>query len=254
MSRRFIKSIIFKYKIFFEITLFPIILLLDLTAKAASYYLNIYYKIIDFNDWHIKKIVPNHFKHLSNLYSWPFDPNRNQFTTAPALARSFLKKNDNVLDICCGDGSISYLFFSDIACQVDAIDWSKDAIAFAKKTFSKQNINYINDDIFNLKVNKTHKKFNLIYFGSGYDYFKKSERKRLFFNLKSLIASNGYIIIKTPIWDKNNYMNNQIEAKNDFASGKEVFKNELRHFFDIEFSRTVTYTNRVEIIAVCKYK
>ena len=55
MSRRFIKSIIFKYKIFFEITLFPIILLLDLTAKAASYYLNIYYKIIDFNDWHIKK-------------------------------------------------------------------------------------------------------------------------------------------------------------------------------------------------------
>jgi ubiquinone/menaquinone biosynthesis C-methylase UbiE len=47
-----------------------------------------------------------------------------------------------VLDLCCGDGSISFLFFSDIANKIDAVDVDRDAIMYGRKKFGNDKIVY----------------------------------------------------------------------------------------------------------------
>ena len=45
-----------------------------------------------------------------------------------------------VLDVCCGDGSYSYMFFSDIAGHIDAIDNDEYALQYAKNTFLEEQL------------------------------------------------------------------------------------------------------------------
>ena len=164
-------------------------------------------------DWSISRHKPNYYKHLTNLYNWRYNSNLHQFTTAPSIARIYLRQNSNVLDICCGDGAISYLFFSDIAKKIDAIDISSDAIKYAIRTFSKENITFHNLNIFDFFNDYAGPKYNIIYFGSGFDYFSFDDRQKIYARIVNLLDEDGYFIMKTPIWDPLKYMYIQAEAK-----------------------------------------
>jgi len=77
----------------------------------AKKYASIHTKIICYNDWGPHSSAqPNSYKHETNLYNWIYDPSRCEFVLGAALGRMCIKHNDNVLDLCCGDGSYSYLF------------------------------------------------------------------------------------------------------------------------------------------------
>src|SRR6056300_766301 len=97
------------------------------------------------NRWFFPEIKPNFFNQKLNLSGWMKNSNNVHFAVTPSLARMYLQKGDNVLDIGCGEGTISYLFFSDIAGNIDAFDVSEAAIRLAKESYSDtKNINFIN--------------------------------------------------------------------------------------------------------------
>lgn len=52
-----------------------------------------------------------------------------------------------VIDICCGDGSYSYLFFSDVAGHIDAVDRDGYAISYARKYHLASNIAFHQLDV-----------------------------------------------------------------------------------------------------------
>lgn len=222
--------------------------------KLSSIFLNYYYYLNKLYDWELNPKLPNFFKHLTNLYSWRYKPDCNQFVTAPSIARSLLKPKDRVLDVCCGDGSISYMFFSDIASHIDAIDWSNDAIKYANFNFKKNNIKYNKQNIFDFceKWNQSSPKYDLIYFGSGFDYFTRIERNELFKSFSKLLSINGTIVIKTPTHSKG-FESNQMEHKGEYCSTEEEFRDELKVFFKEVKTLLIHYSDRQELIGICTF-
>jgi SAM-dependent methyltransferase len=101
-----------------------------------------------FRDWHSEANGrPQFFKHQVNLSRWANDPSQWAFTARGVYARAHMFKNCKVLDLCCGDGSYSYLFFSDIAGNIDAVDNDPHAIRYARLRHSAPNISFHQLDI-----------------------------------------------------------------------------------------------------------
>ncbi len=101
-----------------------------------------------FRDWVVMiKGRPQYFDHQINLYQWRYEPKRWSFTARGVYAREKMFRGCKVLDLCCGDGSYSYLFFSDIAGSIDAVDADQTAVDHAVKHYSFPNIRYHELDV-----------------------------------------------------------------------------------------------------------
>lgn len=111
-----------------------------LTAAMAS--------VIFVRDWRIKdRGRPQFYKHRINLARWCIEPFRWTFAARGVYAREVMTPGCRVVDICCGDGSYSYLFFSDVAGHIDAVDRDGYAISYAKKYHCAPNIAFHQRDI-----------------------------------------------------------------------------------------------------------
>ena len=257
MFKRLVK-IMLGIKILFytikAITLVSLIFMRGLSYLAQQVIL-LRYRVEIINEWILcGKNPPNFYKHLDNLYHWPFNPSRNMFTTAPAIARLHLNKKGKVLDLCCGDGSNSYLFFSDISEHVDAVDVNKSALSYARKVFKKSNISFIESDILDYLSNCSTV-YDLYYMGSAFDYFSKKERSKIFNLIKNQMSSSSTFVLKTPVWDKETYSCNtqvNVGAKPDYADDESVVYAELKSFFTTITTYVAEYSTRTEIIAICR--
>jgi hypothetical protein len=99
-------------------------------------------------DWQLEaQGRPQFFKHEINLSRWPREPERWSFAARGVYAREAMFRGCKVLDLCCGDGSCSYLFFSDIAGRIDAVDNDAGSIAYAGRYHSAPNITYRKLDV-----------------------------------------------------------------------------------------------------------
>ena len=163
-----------------------------------------------YNDWFFNNVQPSSYKHEINLYNWIYDPSQSQFVEGGVFGRMLIKKDDNVLDLCCGDGSYSYLFFSDISKLVDAIDNDERAIKYARETYKKNNINYICDDLLQYKLKDEF--YDVIVWRAGVAYFSKKDRKALFLKIYHSLKMNGRLYIGTPVEKQANFSANQVEV------------------------------------------
>lgn len=99
-------------------------------------------------DWRLRtRGLPNFFKHETSLARWPFEPHLWAFTARGVHAREQMARGCKVLDLCCGDGSYSYLFFSDIAARVDGVDVNAQALRHARRYHARRNVEYYELDI-----------------------------------------------------------------------------------------------------------
>ena len=78
-----------------------------------------------------------------------------------------------VLDVCCGDGSYSYMFFSDIAASIDAVDNDEYALKYAKKYSSRDTINYHLLDIISMPMPSSN--YDFIIWNAAICYFDNHE-------------------------------------------------------------------------------
>ncbi|MHB8482296.1 MAG: class I SAM-dependent methyltransferase [Nitrospiria bacterium] len=92
------------------------------------------------------KKPPEFFKHEMDLYCW-YKTRSPLWLERGIFARQHMFKNCKVLDLCCGDGSYSYLFFSNIAEQITAIDYDSRALKHARLNYQYPNICYYNINI-----------------------------------------------------------------------------------------------------------
>ncbi len=174
-----------------------ILLVIKPAYSFSKRFIYLYNKLLHINDWSFSNKQPSYYKHEINLYEWIYNPSKCEFVEGGVLSRMLIKPDNNVLDLCCGDGSYTYLFFSDIAKQVDAIDFDLSAIKYAKSNYAKDNINFIYGDL--LKSDFTNKHYDVIVWNSGIAYFNKLQRKTIFIKIHSWLKDDGYLYIKTPL-------------------------------------------------------
>lgn len=175
-------------------------------SKKYTYY---HTRLLLLTDWYLSSKTPSSFKHEINLYSWRFNPAEVEFVEL-AYGRMHLKKGDTVLDLCCGDGSYAYLFFSDLASKIDSIDYDAHTIAYAKKNFAAENITFICANL--LEHPMPEESYDLVVWTSGVAYFTKDNRAKILEKIHRALKSSGKLYIKTPIEEKSSSSANQISV------------------------------------------
>jgi 2-polyprenyl-3-methyl-5-hydroxy-6-metoxy-1,4-benzoquinol methylase len=199
-----------------------------------------------YTDWYFNSSEPSSYKHEINLYNWLYDPAQCEFAEGGVFGRMIIKPDDKVLDLCCGDGSYSYLFFSDVAQLVDAIDYDQNSIEYAIKTYNKNNIHFMCE---NLLTNNLKKNFyDVIVWRSGVAYFTKEQRKHLYGKIFESLKNDGKIYIGTPLMVKENFTANQVEV----ITNEENFEHEFDNIFDIFFKQKTFYKNNTNLHYILK--
>ena len=124
--------------------LLPLDSLLLLCQRAGSAVAG----LVFLRDWRMQVHGwPQFFKHQINLSRWRFEPQRWAFIARGVYAREKMFRGCRVLDLCCGDGTYSRLFFSDIAAGIDAVDNDAHALSYARRFNAAPNVVYYKIDI-----------------------------------------------------------------------------------------------------------
>lgn len=172
------------------------------------------------------KANPQYFKHEFNLYRWRFTPRLWAFTARGVFARERMFPGCKVLDLCCGDGSIPYLFFTDIAGSIDAIDRDAAAIAYARRNFIAPNLHYHEKNILNEPLPDSD--YDFVVWNAGISYFSEIDIVAV---LKKVLQTNRKkfeLIGLTP------RAYNYVDHKHEFQSGAELKKFLATFFSHVE--------------------
>lgn len=163
--------------------------------------------LLALRDWRLQVTGrPQFFKHEVNLSRWRFEPSRWAFTARGVYAREAMFKGCTVLDLCCGDGSTSYLFFSDIAGRIDAVDNDDLALDYAKRFHLHPSIRYQKIDV--LSDPLPTQKYDFVIWNAAICYFSEDDIKFILAKIAKagkpgmvlcgmLPAASGYVDHKT---------------------------------------------------------
>jgi SAM-dependent methyltransferase len=78
-----------------------------------------------------------------------------------------------VLDLCCGDGTYSRLFFSDIAAKIDAVDNDPVALGYARRYNTAPAISYHQIDIVSQPLPVT--RYDIVVWNAAICYFDRPQ-------------------------------------------------------------------------------
>lgn len=133
---------------------------------------------------------PEYFDHEMDLhYLWP--RTTVSFPMERGVWSSFaLKDGGNTLDLCCGDGFYSKMFYSLRSNTVTSIDFDPEAIRWAKRNHSAKNVTYILGDIRN---DIPEGPFDNIVWDAAVEHFTEDEIKALMSRIKAVLAPGGIV-------------------------------------------------------------
>ncbi len=145
--------------------------------------------ILMFRDWRLEAYGrPQFFKHEINLSLWRFEPARWSFAARGVYARESMFKGCSVLDLSCGDGSTSYLFFSDIAGHIDAMDNDTMALSYARRYHTAPAISYHRIDIVNQPL--PARRYDFVVWNAAICYFTEDEIKAILRKISGVAAED----------------------------------------------------------------
>jgi SAM-dependent methyltransferase len=140
---------------------------------------------------------PEYFDHNIDMYS-SWYKTRESFPVERGVFSSFAMKPDTrVLDLCCGDGFNSYHFYSLRATSVQAIDFDREAIRWAKRNYKAPNLSFIIGDI---RTAIPDGPFDNVVWDAAVEHFTEEEISAVMKRIKSVLTTegtlSGYTIIE----------------------------------------------------------
>ena len=176
-------------------------------------------------DWQLEANGrPQFFKHRINLARWPFEPSRWAFVARGVYSRENMFRGCKVLDLCCGDGSYSYLFYSDIASHIDAVDNDSIAIKYARKYHSNSKIIFHQIDIVNHDLPSSE--YDIVVWNAAICYFELHEIKQIILKIIKSGKPNMQLIGMIP------KANGWVDHKTEF-SDTEILRQLFLQYFKL---------------------
>lgn len=184
-----------------------------------------------FRDWDLSAYGrPQFFNHQLNLYRWLKDPAQWAFAPRGVYPREKMFPGCKVLDLCCGDGSYSYLFFSDIAGCIDAVDNDQTAINFARQNYAVDNLAFHHLDI--LRYPLPSSGYDFIIWNAAISYFDEDEIHGILRKIVSCGAEGFRLFGVTPI------TLGYADHKKEFGNAAEL-ESLLKQYFDYVEVKTI---------------
>jgi len=154
-------------------------------------------RLLFLRDWEFEVMGrPQFFKHAVDLASWPFEQSRWGFTARGVYARQIMHRGCKVLDICCGDGFYSSMFFSDVANKVDAVDFDAYAIDYARAYYRRANVEYYQLDITRQLFPSTN--YDVVVWNAAICYFSKIDIRTIIYKIINATTPSGVLIGMCP--------------------------------------------------------
>lgn len=176
-------------------------------------------------DWQLEANGrPQFFKHRINLARWPFEPSRWSFVARGVYSREAMFRGCKVLDLCCGDGSYSYFFFSDIASHIDGVDNDSNAIKYARKYHLNSKITFHQIDIVNQVFPSSE--YDIVVWNAAICYFELHEINQI---ILKIIKSGKPNLQLTGMLPK---ANGWVDHKTEF-SDTEIIKQLFLQYFKV---------------------
>ena len=150
-----------------------------------------------------------------------------------------------MLDLCCGDGTYSGLFYSGRAGSVDAVDRDPRAVALAKRRHSKPNVQYFCRDI--LLEPFPRPEYDVVFFFVAIEHFSIEAGTDLLQKIgSSLSQRQGVLFGSTPILPHRGGHND--EHDNEFLSVEQ-----LKLFLEPHFSRVEVWCSNWPMRTECYF-
>jgi SAM-dependent methyltransferase len=228
-------------------------IILKFVSTVLLFFLNciviFLFKISSFVGWFYTKIWP--FLNVSS-YDHRFDFLRGienyGWYERGILARNKIEKGDSVLDIGCGDGIYSGIFYSAKAAKVEAIDIDGKAIKHAKKYYSKRNVKYIEVGVVDWL--KAKRKYNAIFMFAVIEHFEPQDGLQILKSVKRSLTKDGIFFGSTPLIKNKSAYN--FEHKNEFDSAAALVKFLLKVFSKVDIYVSEWPGNRSDCYFECK--
>ena len=151
------------------------------------------------------------------------------------FAASFINKDMNILDAACGTGYGSYIL-SIKSKNVLGIDYSKEAIIFAKNNYNSKNLTFRTENIFNFNAKN---KYDAIISLETLEHLHQDDAIKWLKKCKKSLKSNSIFICSSPLLRLRNnkpYITNphhlhEMKQGEFFKNLKNIFKPKSINFF-----------------------
>ncbi len=180
---------------------------------------------------------PEYFDHNIDLYH-QWGKSRDPFWAERGIFNILgMKPDARVLELCCGTGFNARNFYSHRAKSVVAVDFSSDAIAFAKRYSAAPNLEY---QVVDIRTDMPAGLFDNIFWDAAIEHFTEAEIAALLVAIKERLAPDGivsgYTLAETP---GSRQLGETVYHEIIFE-GKE----DLRRFFEPHFKHVTVLATR----------
>ncbi|MBI5151389.1 MAG: class I SAM-dependent methyltransferase [Candidatus Pacebacteria bacterium] len=192
------------------------------------------------------------FFHVS-WYDHRFDflrgPSNWYWTERGVLGNYHIPFDGEVLDLCCGDGTFSGLFYSTRAKHVDALDIDPEAIQTAKSVYAKPNVSYQVQDV--LRGSYPKKFYDTILLFVAIEHFSVEHGRDLLKKIGAHLQNDQSTFIgSTVLFEKRGGHN--FEHDNEFLSEKQVKDFLTPYFKEVRLWISSWPKGRQECYFVCR--
>ncbi len=222
--------------------------LLQGIARCSAGLTKIVYKAVYKVQWFLDP--PDYFDHEIDLYyGWKNSLNAGWLERGCYnIGAIQMFEKPVVLDLCCGIGFYTHMFYSAISDRIVAIDWDKNAIERAKHLHSTDNITYIQEEALDyIKYAKKaflseDEKYTNVIWDGCIEYFTEGKLNEIFLQIKDVMHPMGIVSGLTPV-------NKEIETKNTYTvfSSMENLKEYLSNYFKNVMVFETFYDNRTNM-------
>lgn len=170
-----------------------------------------------------ERVIPSCYHSTRELFYWHLS--RYQFS------KSYIYRNDTVLDIACGTGYGSYEIGS-LCKEVYAVDIDEKTVEYAQKHFNAGNINFVKGNCTEIDSIIIDKKVNVAISFETIEHLTDQDQKTFLQKLTKILAEDGVFIVSTP--NKDLYSYEEEEEENPFHLNElnlEDFVKLLKNYF-----------------------
>ncbi len=191
---------------------------------------------------------PEYFDHfLDQFYAWRKSRNslpweRGVYSSFALQATTVDGKKPTVLDLCCGDGFLSYHFYSLVAESVVSVDFDAKAIKFANRNNRAVNASFILGDI---RTDIPAGVFDNIIWDAAIEHFTETETQSLMTTIKSRLAKDG-ILSGYTILEGEGGAHHLHQHEYEFHDKEDLARFLTPHFANVQVFET-TFPNRTNL-------
>ena len=178
--------------------------------------------------WNNHKETPTFFNHYLDIYFQLFKFRKTDFLSRGVFNQLFLDSTNTVLELGCGDGYNTEVFYSPAVKEIYAIDILEDAINFARSYHKAKNITYQLADA--VKGYPVQISFDRIICDCFLEQLDTKQQGELFEKIINSLSANGICLGSTVLKTDINYLSHN---KNEFTD--ESFTSFASKFFKYSF-------------------